>query len=333
MGSDAEKIKLTVDEQILDMKKKGVKFELCTEQEAKRFLNYNNYYFKLKSYARNYNINPQTNQYFNLDFAYLIELSKLDMYIRKIILEMSLDVEHYLKVRLMKDLSNNPKEDGYNITKIFLRFHPNAKDDIRRKANKYSFCSDLAEKHLDENKEPEKLALWNVVELMSFGNFIELYELYYQTYESFNYTPYLKSIKFIRNAAAHNSCILSTMRKPNSEKQFRKTKQLANIMGKIPELREIEDRDAKMKNPAIHDFVTLLFVYNDIMKVSATKEARNIKMHKIRQEFCDEKGRVRKNKHFFEKNPYLTSAYKFVCHIIEYIDKQNHNPRHTNFLK
>ena len=76
---------------------------------------------------------------------------------------------------------------------------------------------------------------------MSFGNFIELYELYYQTYESFNYTPYLKSIKFIRNAAAHNSCILSTMRKPNSEKQFRKTKQLANIMGKIPELREIED--------------------------------------------------------------------------------------------
>lgn len=333
MGSDTEKIKLTVDEQILDMKKKGVKFELCTEQEAKRFLNYNNYYFKLKSYARNYNINPQTNQYFNLDFAYLIELSKLDMYIRKIILEMSLDVEHYLKVRLMKDLSNNPKEDGYNITKIFLRFHPNAKDDIRRKANKYSFCSDLAEKHLDENKEPEKLALWNVVELMSFGNFIELYELYYQTYESFNYTPYLKSIKFIRNAAAHNSCILSTMRKPNSEKQFRKTKQLANIMGKIPELREIEDRDAKMKNPAIHDFVTLLFVYNDIMKVSATKEARNIKMHKIRQEFCDAKGRFRKNKHFFEKNPYVTSAYKFICHIIEYIDNQNHNPRHTNFLK
>ena len=137
MGSDTEKIKLTVDEQILDMKKKGVKFELCTEQEAKRFLNYNNYYFKLKSYARNYNINPQTNQYFNLDFAYLIELSKLDMYIRKIILEMSLDVEHYLKVRLMKDLCNNSEEDGYNITKIFLQYHPNAKDDIRRKANKW----------------------------------------------------------------------------------------------------------------------------------------------------------------------------------------------------
>ena len=42
---------------------------------------------KLKSYARNYNMNSQTKKYFNLDFAYLVELSKLDMYIRKIILE------------------------------------------------------------------------------------------------------------------------------------------------------------------------------------------------------------------------------------------------------
>lgn len=41
------------------------------------------------------------------------------------------------------------------IAKLFLRYHPNAKDDIRRKAHKYSFCSDLAEKHLNENREPE----------------------------------------------------------------------------------------------------------------------------------------------------------------------------------
>lgn len=55
----------------------------CSEEDAKKFLQYNNYYFKLKSYARNYNMNSQTKKYFNLDFAYLVELSKLDMYIRK----------------------------------------------------------------------------------------------------------------------------------------------------------------------------------------------------------------------------------------------------------
>ena len=193
----------------------------------------------------------------------------------------------------MNDLSDNLKEDGYNIVRLFLQYHPNAEADIQSKADKYSFCSDLAEKHLDEYKEPKKLAVWNIVELFSFGNFMELYELYYQMYPSFNYSDYLKSIKFIRNAAAHNNCILSTLRKPNSLKKFSKTKKLANILGKIPEFRELDNRDAMMKNPVIHDFVTLLFVYNDVMKVSATKKARNRKMEEICHLFCDEDGRIK----------------------------------------
>ena len=332
MENQNEKMKLTVEEQIQDMIDKNIQFELCSVEDAKKFLKYNNYYFKLKSYARNYNINVQTKKYYNLDFAYLVELSKLDMYIRKIILELCLDVEHYLKVRLMNDLSNNSEEDGYNIVKIFLEFHPNAEADIQSKADKYSFCSDLAEKHLNEYKEPTELALWNIVELLSFGNFMELYELYYQTYPSFNYSDYLKSIKFIRNAAAHNNCILSTLRKPHSVKKFSKTKKLANILGKIPEFKELDNRDGMMKNPVIHDFVTLLFVYNDVMKVSATKNIRNKKMEEICHQFCSEDGRIRKNKSYFEKNPYIKDVYLFICSIIKYINKNNKNPKHTNFL-
>ena len=110
----------------------------------------------------------KTKKYYNLDFAYLVELSKLDAYIRKVILDLSLDVEHYLKVRLMNDLSNNSEEDGYNIVKLFLEYHPNAKADIVGKVDKYSFCADLAEKHLNELQEVENLALWNIVEFTCF---------------------------------------------------------------------------------------------------------------------------------------------------------------------
>ena len=255
------------------------------------------------------------------------------MYLRKMILELSLDVEHYLKVRLMNDLSNNSEEDGYNIVKIFLEYHPNARDDIQRKAGKYSFCSDLAEKHLDEYKDIKSLALWNIVELLSYGNFIELYELYYQRYESFNYTPYLKSIKFIRNAAAHNNCILSSIKKPNSLKSFNKTKQLATLLDCEPQLRSIVNLNGMMKNPVIHDFVALLFVYNDILKVSATKVVRNKKMEEIRKQICDGEGRFKKNKDFFQKNPCLVESYKFICNIVEYVDNKNHNPKHINFIK
>ena len=161
---------------------------------------------------------------------------------------------------------------------------------------------------------------------------MELYEVYYQTYPTFNYSDYLKSVKFIRNAAAHNNCILSSLRKPNSIKKFSKTKKLASKLGQIPEFRELNNRDAMMKNPVIHDFVALLFVYNDIMKVSATKNSRNRKMEEIQHLFCDEDGRIKRHKEYFDKNPYIKDAYLFISSIIKYITKKNSNPRHTNFL-
>ena len=37
------KKKLTIDEQIEDLKKKGVTFEIMCEEDAKKFLRYNNY--------------------------------------------------------------------------------------------------------------------------------------------------------------------------------------------------------------------------------------------------------------------------------------------------
>ena len=70
---------------------------------------------------KNYPINPKNGKYVNLRFAYLVELSKLDMYHSKNNLGMCLDVEHILKTRMLYDVSRNEKEDGYNIDqKIFL---------------------------------------------------------------------------------------------------------------------------------------------------------------------------------------------------------------------
>ena len=69
-----------------------------------QYTGHTNYYFKLKAYERNYDQYRSTakqGQYINLDFAYLKELSTLDMYLRKTILFMALDIEHALKVRLL----------------------------------------------------------------------------------------------------------------------------------------------------------------------------------------------------------------------------------------
>ena len=42
------KTKLTIDKQIANLKEKGVIFNIMNENDAKKFLRYNNYYFKIK---------------------------------------------------------------------------------------------------------------------------------------------------------------------------------------------------------------------------------------------------------------------------------------------
>ena len=39
------------------------------------------------------------------------------MYLRRLIVGLCLDIEHLLKTRLMRDITNNDLEDGYEIVK------------------------------------------------------------------------------------------------------------------------------------------------------------------------------------------------------------------------
>ena len=78
------KLLKTSDELISHMKIKGIKFDIVKE-EAKIFLQNNNYYMKLASYRANYDKRKSNGEYINLDFAYLRELSTIDMHLRYLI--------------------------------------------------------------------------------------------------------------------------------------------------------------------------------------------------------------------------------------------------------
>ncbi|MCC8046470.1 MAG: Abi family protein [Clostridiales bacterium] len=206
--------KLSINEQIADMQQKGITFQHADVKEARFFLKNNNYYFKLKSYERNYDKYSSTEkkgQYINLDFAYLKELSTLDMYIRKMILSMALDIEHALKVNLLYDLSSNEKEDGYSIVNEYLEADFIRLKSIHAKVDK-SATSELIKKRMDNG---DCYALWEIVEILSLGDFIDLYQLYYSKYPKKNdFCSYLWSLKFLRNAAAHNNCIINSLKAP-----------------------------------------------------------------------------------------------------------------------
>ena len=317
-----DKRKLSYDEQIDDLKSKNIKFDIYNEEDARKFLKYNSYYFKLKSYAKNYptyNKVELRGKYINLDFAYLVELSTLDMYLRRLIVGMCLDIEHVLKTRLMNDITNNEFEDGYNIVKKYVESDYTVLSQLYSNKEK-SATADLVKKF---ESDEDNIPIWSFIETLSFGRFIELYDMYYGTYGGQCYSSYLGSIKFLRNAAAHNSCLLNSLRKPYSIKIHKNM----NIMNVLSKSKKFETSyKTKMTNPVIHDFVVLLFVYYDILNTPSNRKMRKKGMDSIKQLFFKI---MLRNKDYFIKNDAIEGNYKFVCQIIEYLD----NSRNKSVLK
>ena len=114
------KPKLSISQQVAHMIDLGINFNIVTKEEAEKYLLDNTYFFKIKSFAKNYNKNSE-NKYVNLEFASLKELAILDMHLRNLILLLCLQIEHFLKVDLNKHLCNNDKENGYTIIKSFQK--------------------------------------------------------------------------------------------------------------------------------------------------------------------------------------------------------------------
>ncbi len=315
------KKKLTIEEQIEDLKAKNIKFELYNIEEAKKYLQYNNYYFKLKSYAQNYtkySKAEKNNQYINLDFAYLVELSSLDMYFRRVIVGLCLDIEHVIKTRFMRDISNNPEEDGYDIVKKYVDKDYSVLAALYLNGDK-SAAKGLIDKIKDNEEE---IPVWKLVEVLPFGRFIELYDLYYGVYGGSSYSSYLGSVKFLRNAAAHNTCLLNSLRKPYPIK----INKCMDIMDALSKSKKFETSyKKKMENPVIHDFVVTLFVYYDALNTVGNRGMRDRGMAEVRSLFFDTMVR-NNNKEYFAKNDVLVSDYRYICQIIEYLENCRNKP-------
>ena len=298
------KLLKTSDELISHMKIKGIKFNIVKEEDAKTFLQNNNYYMKLASYRENYDKRKSNGEYINLDFAYLQEMSTIDMHLRYLILQMCLDVEHALKTRLLKDIEDNPEEDGYDIIRRFITKYERSCQNIQKhKSSEY--CRELIEKYYPY------FPAWVFVELISFGDIVKLYEYYSERYPGrLKDSELLYSIRDLRNATAHSNCLINKLKKGTNKPSVKIIKFISNIGGIGTSM-----RTSKLSNKFLYDFVSLLYVYNEFINVNIVKEKR----FKQIQEFID--GRVIKNREYFEKNECIKTAYTFVKKVVDYMNE------------
>ncbi|MCM1261439.1 MAG: Abi family protein [Butyrivibrio sp.] len=308
------KLLLSTDELIEHMKNKGITFNIMSEDDAKDFLQNNNYYMKLASYRTNYPkylTGAKTGQYINLDFAYLKELSTIDMHLRYLIIKMCLDIEHALKVSLITRVENNPQEDGYELIRKFIGY-TNSKGQMQNeyilrkiRGHKSSdYCKDLIEKYYPY------FPVWVFVELISFGDLTYLIAFYDELYsDQIVNNKFMNTVRDMRNAAAHSNCLINKLFEPLNPKQ-QVDSAISNYVKSVPEI----SSSARAKNlnyRVVYSFITLLYIYGTVVPDGKTKTKR----HQEIQELFGK--RMTQHADYFKSNTKIKGIYGFVKKIVD----------------
>lgn len=164
---------LTIEQQIEHLKQKGVAFELCSEEEAADYLRDKCNFFKLASYRKlfsKYEGGPRDGRYVDLDFGQLRLLAALDQELRHALLGMTLDIEHFQKVTLLREMEDRG-EDGYAIVVDYMASLTTANREYRLRELKMSgrspYSSSLYAKYSGD------MPAWAFLELTSFGTLID----------------------------------------------------------------------------------------------------------------------------------------------------------------
>ena len=298
---------LSVEEQIEHMKKKGITFEKVSEEEAAYFLKNNNYYMKLAAYRSNYEKcteGRRKGQYQKLDFGCLQELSTLDMHLRYLILAMCLDIEHAVKVKIMSTVTENEKEDGYDVVRKFLAQDTGFRILKTIKShNGGEYCRDLIQKYYPY------FPVWVFLELISFGDLMHFCCFYQEEYHvKIADNKLLNIVRDTRNAAAHSNCMLSRL-----TERIDRTKQVSNTVTEwIKNMEGISktSRTNNLKYQFAYSFVTLLCVY-DLLIAETAKKKRYAELSAFLH------GRASRHADYFEDHTKITGVYHFIQKVID----------------
>lgn len=293
-------INILLPEQLIEkLKSKGVKFELYSEEDAIDFINYHNYYVKLTAYRSNFS--KHDNQYVGLDFLALKDLSTIDMHLKHLILKATLGIEHSLKVNMLKDIQER-NIDEFQLVHDYLSQFGRVLNELNERRNS-SYVKNLLSKY----PHPD-YPIWVFLEVISFGEFVNFYRYYCETYNcgSLDY-KILYSVRDIRNAAAHNNCIIHNL---GDKSGYYKKEIVSKVQVLVPELRLGTIRD-RLKNQSVQDFVSILIALDTVV---ISKEFKKKLLEEFAKLFND---RMLREAHLYKSAPAIGQTYEFCKKVLD----------------
>ena len=313
---------MKVSELVPYLKMKNIKFLNISEKEAEDYLRNNNNYYNVTSYKHNFLKYPspageKEGLYMDLDFAYLKDMSIIDHRLRLLLFKMIIDIEHYLKIRILNIIETIDEEDGYRIVNMFLekdfndeKFPKKVHKSIFKKVGSDYYNQIFSKYDIDQDKKLENIPIWEFLEIITFGELINFYELFTNEYKLKDESKYifiLREIGKLRNAVAHNSCVLSDLdKKDNTYPPDHKITYYLKECG-IGK----ETRSNKLGNSRIRQITYTLFMFNEIVtsegiKKNVTEDINNLFF-----------GRIIHHKEYYNNNELLKSVYDYFKKIIE----------------
>ena len=303
------------------LKQKNIKFEKISEERAEKYLRDNNNYYNITSYKHNFERylfdGKFVDKYIDLDFAYLKDMAIIDHRVRLILFKMIIDIEHYLKIKILNTIETIDEEDGYRIVNLYLekdfndeRFPKRVHNSIFKKVGNEYYQKIFSKYDVDKDKKLENIPIWEFLEIITFGELVNFYDFFTKEYNLVdeNRDVYiLRDIVKLRNAVAHNTCVLSELNKKDNEypPAYKVVQYLKSCnIGK-------ETRDNKLGNSRIRQITYTLYMFNEIVTSDGIK--KNIKKE-INELFFD---RIIHHKEYYNNNELLKSIYSYFKKIIE----------------
>lgn len=296
------KPKLNYEEQIKKLKSLGILFNEIKENEAKEILKNNTYFFKLSSFRKN--IPKDSSGNYNFEFSALSDLATLDMRLRYMLLPMCLDIEHSLKTDILEKITNDDKEDGYQIMQDFINNHQGDLNKIFTTVIKRdNTVMPSFQKYYNDSP------VWVCLELMPFGQFSAFVEFYSARTNDDKLRKAGKFIKFtknVRNKCAHSQPLMLNLIPRYKLKTERELKKLGQKQG----LSEIN-----LKVLPIIDILSLFILHSKYCSDSIKNNRKN-------ELLAFKERKNRKYKHY-RNVPSLSYFFLSLNKMIDYYVKNN----------
>ena len=308
---------LTVGQQIARLKAKGVTFDLCGEEEAAEFLRSGNNYLRAESYRVLYprqTEGPHVGRYINLDFGDLVALSSLDRQLRETFLLITVDVEHFAKMKLLRHMED-AGEDGHSIVKDFYASLNHAgRNAIQGSLNKRSrqdeghdaYVGDLIAHNRDD------MPAWVLLEVLDFGGFLTFYKYCSERWGDTillqkHYA--LKSVKALRNAVAHNHCVVNGFVQSGESASYTTPEVITDALNAAG-VGRTKARRAKLSNLRMAQIAASLYCLSAFCTRESTARRHHARLCQLRASYDRNAGR-------YALNSSLVSFFGFLWKLVD----------------